>query len=427
VKILLSAYACEPNRGSEPGVGWHWAIELSRLGHTVWVVTRANNRTGIEAELASNPQPNLHFLYYDLPKWARWWKKGGRGVHLYYLLWQWGAYRKARLLIQQVTFDWAHHITFGVFRHPSFMAFLGIPFIFGPLGGGERAPYRLRKSFPFKGYIIDFLRDMINLFVTLDPITRAVYKRSALILCKTKETLKCIPKKYRYKCRICLEIGVDNIYERSMIEDTNRGTINGDDFFRVLFVGRLIYWKGVHLALKAFSQLYEAVPGAQITVIGSGSDETWLHDIAHGMNIIDKIEWIPWMKQKDVIKAYGEYDVLIFPSLHDSSGNVVLEAMAQGLPVVCLDLGGPAVLVDDTCGVVVKTFGSHEAAVVESLAQALIRFAENHELRRRCSAGASAHAAQFQWCHVVHNVYNNLQNSLEDRHSDDRQCELTSL
>ncbi len=87
-KVLLSAYACEPGRGSEPEVGWRWAVELAGLGYQVWVLTRANNRAAIERGLASRaPIPSLHFVYYDLPGWARWWKKGGRGVRLYYVLW----------------------------------------------------------------------------------------------------------------------------------------------------------------------------------------------------------------------------------------------------------------------------------------------------------------------------------------------------
>ncbi|MCZ6744779.1 MAG: glycosyltransferase family 1 protein, partial [Alphaproteobacteria bacterium] len=143
MKILLSAYACEPNKGSEPEVGWRWALELARLGHEVWVLTRENNRTSIEAGLArQNPLPNLHFAYYDLPPWARWWKRGARGVHLYYRLWQWGAYRLAKKLHRQHGFDRAHHVTFVSLRHPTFLRRLGVPFVFGPVAGGERVPWR---------------------------------------------------------------------------------------------------------------------------------------------------------------------------------------------------------------------------------------------------------------------------------------------
>ena len=66
LKVLMSAYACEPGRGSEPGVGWVVASEMARY-HDVWVITRPNHRPFIEAELARNPQPDLHFVYWDLP------------------------------------------------------------------------------------------------------------------------------------------------------------------------------------------------------------------------------------------------------------------------------------------------------------------------------------------------------------------------
>lgn len=88
VRVLLSAYACEPGKGSEPGVGWHWATELARLGHEVIVITRSNNRALIEKALKDASIPGLRFHYYDLPSWGRWWKRGPRGVRFYYWLWQ---------------------------------------------------------------------------------------------------------------------------------------------------------------------------------------------------------------------------------------------------------------------------------------------------------------------------------------------------
>ena len=66
LKVLVSAYACEPDKGSEPGVGWNWAKQIAHF-HEVWVVTRTNNRPAIEERIEKNPDPNLHFIYVDLP------------------------------------------------------------------------------------------------------------------------------------------------------------------------------------------------------------------------------------------------------------------------------------------------------------------------------------------------------------------------
>ncbi len=109
-KILLSAYASEPGKGSEPAVGWNWAAAMSRL-HEVWVITRANNQAAIEA--SDEPWVNqVHWVYYDLPGWLRRWKKGSRGVQLYYWLWQIGAFFTARRLHRQVRLELVHHVTF---------------------------------------------------------------------------------------------------------------------------------------------------------------------------------------------------------------------------------------------------------------------------------------------------------------------------
>ena len=139
LKILLSAYACEPDKGSEPAVGWNWAIELSKRGHMVWVITRSNNREAIETAVRSNPQLlAIHFHYFDLGRWARRWKKAPAGIQIYYLLWQFGATKLAKQLNQEVNFDLVHHVTFVGLRQPSFMGALGIPFIFGPVAGGQQ-------------------------------------------------------------------------------------------------------------------------------------------------------------------------------------------------------------------------------------------------------------------------------------------------
>src|SRR6185312_15755485 len=107
MKILLSAYACEPHKGSEPGVGWNWMLELIRQGHNVSVITRENNRAVIEREIQSLSIP-VTIAYHDLPAWCRKWKPWPGGLYFYYLAWQFGAYHRARKLHKMMTFDVVH-------------------------------------------------------------------------------------------------------------------------------------------------------------------------------------------------------------------------------------------------------------------------------------------------------------------------------
>lgn len=389
LRILLSAYACEPDKGSEPGIGWRWALNLSESGHDVHVITRSNNRDDIEAALRRNPVQRLSVAYYDLPVWARWWKRGGRGVYLYYLLWQWGAFLVARKLCRHYRFDIVHHITFGVFRQPSFMAFLGVPFVFGPVGGGERAPHGLRRSFPLSGKLKDFLRDVANAAVKIDPIMHGVFSRSAVILCKTRETLEAIPSRYRTKCQVQLEIGTSGVVTSAA---------HDNDALRLLYVGRLVYLKGVHLALRAFAKLLERHPDVRFTIVGSGPEQPRLQKLADQLGVQHAVDWVPWLARSEVLGIYSKHDVLLFPSLHDSSGNVVLEALANGTPVVCLNLGGPGVLVDDRCGIRVDARDEREA--IAGLSDALRSLAEDRQLCRRMGKAATARAlGDFSWRH----------------------------
>ena len=401
LRVLLSAYACEPHAGSEPGIGWHWGTGLARAGHEVWVLTRANNRAAIEQALATEADPGLrarlHFVYYDLPHWARWWKRGRRGVRTYYVLWQWGAYRRARRLCSQLRFDLVHHLTFGVFRHPSFMGRLGLPFVFGPVGGGETAPRALRRTFPLRGVLVDYARDLANWLVRVDPLMASCYRRAAVTLCKTAETRRRIPGRYRGKCRVQLEVGAQAgtyaLPRRHLPQQR----------FRVLYVGRLVYWKGLHLGMRAFARLLERHPHAHLTVIGAGPDEAWLRRLARHLGIETSMTWMPWLPREAVLRTYPRYDVFLYPSLHDSSGNVVLEALAGGLPVVCMNLGGPGELVDDACGVRVQP--GESAQVVLGLARALASLADEPGLLERMSYAAVRRASkQFSWSRQVERI-----------------------
>lgn len=403
IKILMSAYACEPGKGSEPGVGWRWAIETAALNHEVWVITRSNNKAAITTGLAQHGKPkNLHFIYYDLPAWASWWKSGRRGIHLYYLLWQLGAYRCAVKLHAAQQFDAVHHITFGVTRHPSFMGRLGIPFIVGPLGGGERAAINLRKYYSLGGKIKDALRDVVNSVSKYDPWVRQMYTQASHIFMKTPQSLDWLPKKYQHKASCMLEIGVD---PRNIIIKEKSALTNRQQSLHVLYVGRFIYWKGMDLGLRAIAKMRANGIPVRITMIGQGPEQEDWQQLISQFKLGDSVTWVPWMKQQDLLAAYQTFDVLLFPSMHDSSGNVALEAMASGLPVVCLDLGGPAQIVNASCGRVISVKGLDADQVIAGLADALTEIVRNPDIARNLRTGALARVSEFSWQNVVGQVW----------------------
>lgn len=402
-RILLSAYACEPGRGSEPGVGWSWANELSRLGHQVSVLTRADNRAAIERE----PRPNIEFLYYDLPRWTQRCRKLSAGKSLYYVLWQWFAARYIRKLFPELPFDVVQHVTYVSVRYPSFMGSLGIPFYFGPVAGGEIVPHGLRADFSFGQKSREVVRDFSNALVPLDPMMRGVFNRADKIFV-TPDTLALIPRRVRHKCEIEMPVYLTREYLCKAAAIAKRSS------HRVLYAGRLIDWKGLDIALYAIHHLKQWNLDVRFTIVGDGPARAKLRKLANKLGISQVVEWAGWVSQSTLEEHYRTASALLFPSLRDAGVTVILEALAHGLPVVCADLGGPGVIVNQHCGRVIATAHKRREQLASDFAEAVREILTTTELHKRLSDGARARARQFDFERLVGSIYTLRCSSLKD-------------
>jgi glycosyltransferase involved in cell wall biosynthesis len=282
-KVLLSAFACAPARGSELGVGWNTARELARH-HEVWVLTQGMHRSSIEGELLHNPIPHLHFAYYDLPRWVGWWRHGQRGVQPYYYLWQLGAQRVARRLHHEIEFDSAQHTTFVVYWKPSLLAMLPIPFIWGPIGGGESAPEAFRPDFGLRGRAYEMMRDLARWVGEHDPLVQRTARRSDLALATTQETAARLRKLGVKDVRLFSQVGLaEEELERLVTAEARRG----QHPMRFASVGRLLHWKGFHLGLRAFA--HAGSSDAEYWMIGDGPERGRLQALAKELGIADRV------------------------------------------------------------------------------------------------------------------------------------------
>ncbi len=386
LKILMSAYACEPNRGSEPGVGWNWVAQMSRH-HDVWVITRRNNRTVIQAELAKAARShaclqNARFIYYDLPRWARFWKSGHRGVYLYYYLWQLGAYLQARRLQSDVGFDVVHHVTFVMYWMPSLLALLPVPFIWGPVGGGESTPARFLSALGRKGRFQEMLRASVQALARMDPLVRLTARRCALAFATTADTERRLKQIGCHRTQVCAVMGLD----ASELNELNGLEAPESTAFRVATVGNLIAWKGVEFGLRAFAGIQEEYPGAEYWLIGDGPEQQPLRDLAAQLGVADRVRFLGRLPRALALSQLAACDVLLLPSLHDSGSCACTEAMALGKPVICVDLGGPALQVTAETGF--KIPARSPSQVVASMSDALGTLAGDPQLRRQMGAKA---------------------------------------
>jgi glycosyltransferase involved in cell wall biosynthesis len=389
MKILLSAYACEPHRGSEPGVGWNMALAMSQY-HQVHVLTTAAHKAGIEAELAINHHPNLRVTYVDPIGWIYNWKSKRKmhlGVNFHYYFWQIQAYFQARSLLRTEKFDLAHHVTYVRYYTPSLLALLPLPFIWGPVGGAEAAPPPFRVDFHWRNRIFETLRDLVRGLGELDPFVRLAVRKSALLLAVTADTAD------RFKHlggRDRLQLMSEVSLQLAEIDCLGQLPPPSIKPIRFISMGRLLHWKGFHLGLRAFAEA--DLPDAEFWVVGNGPEDRSLRQLTRQLKIEHKVHFWGMIPRAEALEKLSQSSVLVHPSLHDSGGWVCLEAMAAGRPVICLDLGGPGVQVTAATGY--KVAPTTPIAAVTAMAQAMRALAQDEPLIHQMGQAGKLHVKE---------------------------------
>lgn len=403
-RILLSAYSCGPGQGSEPGVGWNWALALSRRGHEVFVVTRERNRAKIESVLHNCPEAaRLNFIYHDID-WPKNYAASGPLANLAYSRWQASVMQLLYATHAHTPFDIAHHLTFGSWRQPSRIWRLGIPYVFGPVGGGEEAPSALTRHFGLKPRFAEIARAAWNRAALTSMELRRSVQFAASVPVKTSETADFIHR-LGGSPQIASELGIDPARVVSHVRGRDAGGL------RCIFVGRLIDWKGARLAIDAVARARQS-SDITLSIVGDGKLAPDLRAQVMRMGLDSAITFHGAVPQADLFELYRQHDVFLFPSLHDSSGNVVLEAFASGLPVVCLALGGPGELVSPSNGIAVLARNLDWGSAIEGLSGALRSLAADEDRRQALAAGAIKTALDMSWDAAVARVYEPLELAL---------------
>lgn len=395
MRILISAYACEPDRGSEPGVGWNIVRELSK-NHQLTVLTRANNEKVILG-CGEEWVRHVQWEWIDPPEWLTFWKKKGRGLQLFYLLWQEAAFRRAKKLIATgEKFDLSHHVTFGKYWVPSPLANLEIPFIFGPVGGGEETPPSLDSGYSVKGKISERIRALFQKAVGFFPPLRARYQKAAWTLAATPQT----EEKLR-----TLGVGPLSVLPQSGIGDDESSLMESSDLhfpgrksLTLITACRLIHWKAVDLAIEAAAVALKNGVKLELIVLQEGPEMDRLKGLVEQLGIQNAVHFLGRLPcLGDVYDQIKKADALVHPALHEAFGQSCLESLIMGTPVICLDWGGPGMIVNDQTGW--KVVPETRQQTIDQLALAYGKAAHlSRDERAARSACCKEHALkEFTW------------------------------
>ncbi len=378
LRVLVSAYACNPLATEEsfPGeaiLGWNIVRQLSRF-HDVTVLTRPYNKEAMEKALRERGL-DVTCHYVSLPRAFSPLLRHYLGFSLYYLFWQIKSFGLARRLVRRRRFDVFHQVTFANDWMPSFIGgYLRMPFIWGPLGGAHRTPQALLPELGPRFRRKELVREALKDLWRATPFRRRGLRRAVTILVCNRETERALSA-VRSKLRFFPVNGID---AGDLPPAPGTDGEPGREF-RILFAGRLDPIKGLKLGVRAFAKFSLSDPRATFEIIGSGEAETEVRELVRRLGSEDRVRLVPWMARDELMRRLQRCDVLLFPSFRDGGGAVVVEAMACGKPVICLDTGGPAFHVQDSWGI--KVPPGDPASVVDGLAAALARLAGDRALR----------------------------------------------
>lgn len=346
MKVLLSAFACAPYRGSEPGVGWNWAMALAKYNDVV-VLTREENRREIEDYKKENCVP-FQVEYFGIPFFEKNTKIPFQ-KNLYTMQWQRKVVEFAEELNRKYKFDVCHHVTYASYKYPTELYKLGVPLIVGPVGGGEVTPQSCRATYGLKDNLIESIHDLQIKSTIHSRKFKNMCENASMILTTTQETFDCIPETYKNKVKIMQTIGISEEEIRTESVEREYGC---DKKFKVLYVGNLLPLKGVQLLPEIAQVLNDK--DILFQIVGTGIEEKRMKRFISKHGLKENFQFVGAVPRNKVLEYMDNAHMFVFPSYHDSGAMVILEAMARELPVLAMETGGPAVHIQDGRGMAVN-------------------------------------------------------------------------
>ena len=387
-KILLSAFGCNPFKGSENANGWHWSTGLLKHGFEVHTITRNINRASVEKH---GPVPGLTLHYLQLPfGLERLYGFSQATMYLYYILWQWMAYRLAKKLNQSLGFYRAQHVSWGSIQFGSFLYRLDVPFIFGPAGGGQHAPDAFKEYFLEHWSAEEKRKKISHCLLKYNPACKQMLKQAHAVLTSNLDTQTMAESAGARNIIPTLGSVLPTSFHPPRFIERSPNIKQ----MKLLWVGRLMPRKGLLLTLEVMHAL-KRYPGMTLTIVGDGPMRTAAELKAHALGLERQVTFVGSVSFTEVVNYYASHDAFLFTSLRDTGPAQLIEAMAFNLPVVTLDLHGKGQIITAETGIKI-TMNTPEI-MVQQLADAVVDLSNDPQRYSALSHAAYLFAKQQTW------------------------------
>jgi len=401
LNILAIAYACSPLRGSEDGVGWGW-VNVIAESHKVTVITADYNAAEIEQYLATGTESarnNLRFIYvknkpWHYRPWGMWLKiehsLAKPLMNIAYQDWLGHAFTRAQREIEQSSYDLMHLITYVGWRFSGRFYQLGIPFVWGPIGGLKNTPWCLYSALGIKGAIYYGGRNLINSLQMrfLRGPRRALRKAQGAVIAATSEIRDALQERFGSSSRVICEVGIPDV---ESVEPKRR---EKNEPLRICWSGIHLPGKALHLLLRAAAHFPEDM-NYSLHILGDGPSIREWRALAKRIGVDGRCHWHGRLPRDQALEVMKTCHAIAITSLKELTSTVALEGISLGLPVICLDHCGLADLITNECGIKIPV---HSMRQIESdIAKALMALYSDDGLRYRLAQGAITRSLQYSW------------------------------
>ena len=402
LKILLMAYECSPYRGSEWAVGWGRLLQSARAYETHVITSEANFEALERARREGLVPPNVHF---HTPSPDAELRSLERNPVLFaynytaYHHWQKLALELAKELHACEQFSVVHQVNVCTFREPGYTWQLGIPYVWGPVGGSQNYPLSFLPMLPPVEALKEAARGVSNrLSLHRKQRVRKAAAAAAHILAANSTNQRDYRQAFGRDVELLLETGLHAVEppDRSRFEARAAAQRERRPAppLNLLWSGEMQTRKALPILLRALAMLRGKVE-FRLRVLGDGPmRERWQRE-SERLGVRDRVEFLGRLPFAEAVSQMRHADVFVFTSLRDTSGNVILEAFAAGVPVICFNHQGAGDMVDDESGVRLPVKTPRDA--VRRFAGAIEALSVDADRLLQLSHGATERASHYLW------------------------------
>lgn len=376
MNYLISAYSVNPYKGSEDSIGWNWVLQYEKnykKGDRIILLTKKFNEKDTRRGLKEFNIQHVELVIVDVPNALNWFReKHSAFHHMYYILWQHWAWLWVKH--SGIRFDVIHHVTMNDYRIPSEMyKAKGAKVIWGPMGGAQVTPRPLKVY--EKNQLVASFREFVNKSCSWNPFYKKALRSYYKIYCINNETQKQISRIVGKDVPLMPELALRDEYKNLPIRKGN------NDILKIVFVGRLIGKKGIAFLVDALS-LMPTDMNWELLIFGDGDDHALIEKQIADSGIGKNVKLMGNRPLNQIAEAYQQADVFVLPSLRETSGNVLLEAMAYAVPIVAFDTSFCRLLKEVDCGVFINTEQALDN-IKEDYCKAIVTLGQDKELAKQ--------------------------------------------